>query len=772
MTKRTLLILLGVVALALLGQTTLWPAANVEFDDAETLQGKFDADEIGHPAAGINNELFSSDGSGGVKVRTNPSNCSTKEYARGIDEKGVAEGCRLLIEPDAVLPNAGEVCIADGSPDHDCTWGPMTGGGIPGLIDNTGNEDTLNYLLAQTAFASFPNATAARTTYYVSSDPGGSYVQGADNSSTPENPATPLRSICAADLIAETTCDIHLIFDSGGGEDVWSVLAGELDCENGDQWDGGLGPPPDGCGDSIENPTMIISGSDPSNRFQWDLNLLTEEQTFESCDITNDPDPSSDTNAANCGGGTNGCDCDNDTVFAGRNENGNTDGWTAVQSSWLHHYPPMPRSSANGSLGRQQKQVVGGNIISLNLKYEGMIGTKYSSQHGGFDISINPEITARPASDFNQSCVPATASPFGCADDDDYSQTQQCVAGLPYSYCQAADGQFRINQNFFLSATGGTILISNKAYDIHENEATGSLIYGSFATGNNGSELIVMGPMDLYYRSFSENPPWPGNGSDIPRRDNTWAFQWETGWTNPVTREENGVMVAAFINMHEAWPGMEATFRQKRNNSGGTGDKGFDINLWEIYAEQLGYYVTQWDRKSTATEDASLHLDCSTIEGAYALGYGYESSESSGSTPGKMDVAIRDSNIVDYTGPAAKALGYLYGNVIPNSLAEYRGFVNAQASVSCAEDVTCNTGFLDNGFEDQSVSRAIDAPPQKRPGCTQQLAFKMPDNADASPTACGGGQCDNPLDGWIPAFVLGDSPTASIRDWCFGQGCP
>ena len=439
MTKKMLLILLGVVSLALLGQMTLWPAANVEFDDAETLQGKFDAGEIGHPVTGNNNNILATDGNGVVIERGNPQNCNVSgEFPKGVAANMIGETCTPLIMPTGT-PLADEVCIADGIGANTCTWGQMTGGGIPGLQNNTGNEETLNYLLAQTAFASFPNATAARTTYYVSSDPGGSYVQGADNSSTPENPATPLRSICAADLIAETTCDIHLIFDSGGGEDVWSVLAGELDCENGDQWDGGLGPPPDGCGDSIENPTMIISGSDPSNRFQWDLNLLTEEQTFESCDITNDPDPSSDTNAANCGGGTNGCDCDNDTVFAGRNENGNTDGWTAVQSSWLHHYPPMPRSSANGSLGRQQKQVVGGNIISLNLKYEGMIGTKYSSQHGGFDISINPEITARPASDFNQSCVPATASPFGCADDDDYSQTQQCVAATPYSYCQAAD---------------------------------------------------------------------------------------------------------------------------------------------------------------------------------------------------------------------------------------------------------------------------------------------------------------------------------------------
>ena len=406
--------------------------------------------------------------------------------------------------------------------------------GIPGVTSGVGTEASLNYLLGLQEFAYIPPISA---TYYVSSDAGGRAGAG-DDDNTGLSWAQAFRSLCAIDGIIEAATEpIHVIFDSDGGNDEWLTLATDIDCENGDYWDGSLGPPE--LIGSIDIPAVILSASDPSNCVDLDLLEMRDEQILQNC------------TGANYGG--NACRiADNEGVFSGRSDPGVKTGWLAVQNFCVEHYPNDLELNSSDAI----KPVVVGNVITLNVDAGTIQGDRaaFASQTGGISIHINPVVAARPPSDFYAACNTATDSALGCADADVYPDTALCSGtDVPYTGCTAAG--FKTDQPLFIGGIGSLILISDQTYSFTTNgQKTGVLALDSVIHISNGSEFVALGPMKL------QNGVHPDNAVPHVGGTNSIASAMKFQADHPTLGQSDSAQqwVVAFVEFDGFWGAVSA----------------------------------------------------------------------------------------------------------------------------------------------------------------------------------------------------------------------
>ena len=599
---------------------------------------------------------------------------------------------------------------------------------VPGLNLNIGDERTLQYLLNLSEFKKIPSGY---TNYYVSTDAGGDWVLG-DDDNTGLTTADPLRSLCQVDRLIETLCDIQVIFDSGGGVDVWDDLATEIDCEDGKYWDGSFGPPLVTCGDSVDLPAVIMSASDPEWGVQLDLLDMREEQYQEDCTGANYD---------------NGCDDNNDTVFFGGS---GVQGYLAVQNFALTHYPPDQTLAS----AAQTKSIINGNVHTLNLDAGWLMGDDvfFTNQYGGADVHINPVVRQRPLTDFSAGCV-NRGSLLGCADDDDYGAiTVLCVgAADPYNMCLTSDTHEQAT-TLFNVVSGATVLISKEIYraTVH---TPATLDDGAVFRVFGGGDLYAIGPMLLVDEiHIDSTQPWmpPDFGGE-----GNVLFMVSDG--DPA--DDVDTVVFAFTDAGAVWGtagDAVSPFNMSHDGTINLFTTGTprDLTLYSVDLEETSFAaitVNPLDTNPAIIDKLSVLCTDYSIVRSSSTSFPVWRQILNVSTAPSLQVTFLDT-FIDEDASDFHAFIQFATHV------DIAAAITAMALVDgivCgeAQDATCATGYFPDG-EDYLLARqpiGNSTRTHKRPGrCNQTLLITLPIDLGATLE-----DAAKRVNGWVPGFVGG-----------------
>lgn len=299
---------------------------------------------------------------------------------------------------------------------------------IAGLKGTDGNEETVQAIFALTELANIPNYDRR----YFSST-------GDDANAPCTDSANPCQTLHQLDTIVEGTCNVIAVMD---GDGVWDTLA-----EVGASFDGGIGPPPVGCGSHASPAFFVISDEAKTDPFNIDCTNMTDAMREQDA-------------------GSNG-------LFFGR-EGGagasDNSGWIAVSNIHIDNCPSPTPQIAGGNF----QDIFRGNVLTLNLTVVDLVGhnRQLYSGKGSAGIHLNTAWNHLDAATFDGDCV-------GVSD--------------PYVCCTGA-GDCEMDTQLMMNIGGAGVLIADQTYNWANTQPDDDSGVGALIGVTNAGDLTVIGP--------------------------------------------------------------------------------------------------------------------------------------------------------------------------------------------------------------------------------------------------------------------------------------